>query len=359
MSKVVANAAIEFLPGGLVAPLTHMHREPRTLGTFDGGAYASDGTPSEIGRQIKNGFRNEPAALDTSAALSIPGAHVFGGLLHDWHFGHFVAESLGRLWAIKQLGGAFESLVFFTRQPGKPIPGYARATIEALGWTKPITLVRAVTSFDMLAVPAQLAHRQWGYVYGHPAVRALFDDCRRGPHSGPRRIYVSRSKLGANDGALVLESALEANLEAEGYAIVHPQNLSVSEQMDLYAGAEQMIFSEGSAMHLANYVCRPPQRVYVVRRRASLAVFDWQAASFDAPRLEGGFHGTAQWVAEGVGDGYQKAKTILDFEALRADLAERGFISDAPWTIPDAAEFDAEAARIIEQSRFAYRLETI
>jgi hypothetical protein len=63
----------------------------------------------------------------------------------------------------------------------------------------------------------------------------------------PVNIYVSRSSLSA--GIIAGESYIEKLLTDFGFSTVHPELLSFNEQMEIYASAQNIIFSEGSAIH--------------------------------------------------------------------------------------------------------------
>jgi capsular polysaccharide biosynthesis protein len=75
---------------------------------------------------------------------------------------------------------------------------------------------------------------------------------RRRPR--PRRLYVSRARVARRHVAN--EAELVAMLERHGFETVHPQTLGVSEQIELFAGAEVVLGSFGSG--LTNLIFSPP-----------------------------------------------------------------------------------------------------
>ena len=69
-----------------------------------------------------------------------------------------------------------------------------------------------------------------------------------------RRLYVSRARVARRHVAN--EAELVAMLERHGFETIHPQTLDVSEQIELFAGAEVVLGSFGSG--LTNLIFSPP-----------------------------------------------------------------------------------------------------
>ena len=65
-----------------------------------------------------------------------------------------------------------------------------------------------------------------------------------------KKIYVSRTKLGPSQRHLKEEMILEKLLERLGWIIVHPQELSLKAQLDVYQRVDYLCTQAGSAVHL-------------------------------------------------------------------------------------------------------------
>jgi hypothetical protein len=318
------SPSIEMLRDGRVAPLTFLDLAGKgRKGTFDGGAYYRDGEICPRGLQWKGSYENRPAKLEKDASCDrVEGTHLFCGMLQNGHFGHCMAESLSRLWAVRHLHRSFDSLVFYLRTPGRPI---ARFACEILDLVAPKTQVRIVavpTEFEMLAVPDQLAMPKNGFIYGHQSNRDLFSPLRSPGGDGPRRVYVSRSRLKPQEGGVLLEAIIEDNLRREGYVVVHPQELSIKEQLAVYSSAEDLIFAEGSALHLYAFVARPDQRVFVIWRRKMSRTFDWQLRTFGGPPAQGTPCIEKLYVPDTDFAAIVRARALLDFGALKSQLSK-------------------------------------
>ena len=79
-----------------------------------------------------------------------------------------------------------------------------------------------------------------------------------GPTLSPERIYISRSNASR---ALSSEAQLEDLLAADGFAIIHPETLSWSEQIFLFQNARVVVGPHGAG--LSNLVFSPPGAVLV------------------------------------------------------------------------------------------------
>ena len=88
---------IERVRNALVVPVQKGGRLPN-------GVFRSNGTFCEHSRTLlsQSRFTDIPDRPDRRGVMRISGRHVFGGVMRD-HFGHFLLESLGRLWVFDHL----------------------------------------------------------------------------------------------------------------------------------------------------------------------------------------------------------------------------------------------------------------
>lgn len=344
------EASIRIVHDGIVAPLTNLQpRKDGRLGQFDGGVYTSEFEPVSEGLQEKQGYENAPVELDGGDVVAeVTGRHLFGGMLQNTHFGHFMVESTVRLWALDVVEPP-DTLVFYSRIPGRPLPSYATQLFELVGFEGDVTIVDQPTSFTELLVPSPLARSAW--VWGYESNRKVFQKLRDIPAGPHRKIYISRSRLSGNDGAILFEERVEQELSRAGYAIIHPQEISMREQLAIYNGAEDIIFSDGSALHLYALVARPDQRAFVVWRRKAGGFFSAQVESFGGTPLSGAGSVKELWVPAAVPTATANARAVLDFDHLFSELNSLGFIDG--WSsadIPTRESVDRKFLEIKEQS---------
>lgn len=68
------------------------------------------------------------------------------------------------------------------------------------------------------------------------------------PETFPARLYISRTRTGAGS-SLTNHAEIEALAVRRGYAVVHPETLSLGRQVALFAGATHVLGEAGSALH--------------------------------------------------------------------------------------------------------------
>jgi hypothetical protein len=172
---------------------------------------------------------------------------VYGGFLFA-HYGHFLLESLGRLWP--------EVLA------DVPVMWIAGTAPEMTPWMTEM--------LDLLQVPddrivvnnggpievAELLVADPGFEvqrFLHPWFRSRLEIRDAARVSGSSRIWLSRSALGSLAG-VAEECEIEAQLADHGWTVVHPETLPLGEQIDLLAGASHLAGIEGSAFHTLLFV---------------------------------------------------------------------------------------------------------
>ena len=268
-------------------------------------------------------------AMPDGPVEALEGRWIWGGVLWQ-HFGHFLAESTTRLWALPQVSGA-RGVVFVPKRPGvgDQVAGFQRGFIDQIAPGAEIAVATAPTRVEALVVPGQ-GFGLGEIIRGTPAYRAAIH-AHFGAGiaaEGGERLYVSRSELGVGRGGLIGEARLEEYLAAEGYEIFHPQRHPMEVQVARYKAARLVIGAEGSALHMFAMVARPDQKVAVVlRRRSSASNYIEQHIESFGDRAPWSVQALRRvWMPEGV-----TAKRMglgeLDFPTVEAMLAEGGFVS--------------------------------
>lgn len=281
----------------------------------------------------------------------LPGRWIWGGVLLN-HFGHFLTESLGRLWALDAVAGKVDGIVFVPKREDADdgaaveMQGFHRLFFDLAGVDVPIRIVTRPTRVDLLEVPGQ-GFGIGPMAEGTRAFRAFLETrfARDIAPVGGERLYISRSGLSAQKGGILRETRLEELLAGEGYEIFHPQKHSLVDQIARYKGARQIVALDGSALHLAAMSGARGQQVAVVKRRDS-------GASDSIVRNLSAFLGIAPDVIDVIRQDWIRSDRRradrfsigeLDFAALGRALAGLGYVdAGADW--PALTEEEAQAA---------------
>jgi hypothetical protein len=195
---------------------------------------------TSTGHEILTSRMNLPRDI-AETKHHLAGTHIFAGYLFP-HYGHFLLESLSRLWFIRQ--NPHLPLVWLGVHNQNEFNAMQRELFDLYRVQNPMYIVTEQTSVENLVVPHD------GYIihtrYSPEQIKALKlrDGCDTVPG---KKVWLSRSKL--DKGIVYNEREFERILEANGWTIYHPQEHSIREQVDMLADAEEIAGVEGSALH--------------------------------------------------------------------------------------------------------------
>lgn len=357
---------IAWVKNALVQPCSGLPRQDDVF-QVDGGVFDETGAPVPLSyHRFDRVNRLPPNSLRREDIPVTRGQWLFGGWLQD-HFGHFVFAGIGRLWALQGRNRDFAGVVFL-RLPDEAVAvperspllkASIRDVLLCLG--VPVARKAAEVSrpqrFERLAVPEQVLVGPTTPPDDNAAFMATLRGMRRSPRVRDGlivpKLYVSRRRLAHHQGGLMFERLLEENLAAEGYVIMHPERLSIPEQIATYAAARQLIFAEGSALHVAVGCIEPDAPVVVIARRMGREAELRGYAEAAGLRRFGFVDAITGAVVTMEADGVTprppvSAIAVLDLERLRRDLVAAGFCRGDGWRMPTPAETAARIAGLME-----------
>lgn len=215
----------------------------------------------------------------TTAATRLEGHTFFGGHLRH-AFGHLLLETLPRFWPTLDQG-AYDRVLFYPTRPDqrRTRPSFEPvevALLEALGVdpTAAVVVGDEPLLLDAVTVPTPALVLQHAV---DDAVIAAFDRVaasltRVPPAARGRRVYLSRTHLPDHYRGADNEPEIEHLVRAVGFDVVHPQELSLAEQVDLMTSASAVAGCDGSALHLAAFA-RPGTTLLAIDSRVVMNQF--------------------------------------------------------------------------------------
>ena len=252
---------LEYHDRCFATPLRHWPNE-----RFTGCLYGNDGRISRLSQRPSSGAAFQPIdpeKLDLVPGKSHPqdGKAIYLGNLFA-HFGHFILESLSRMWAARNFGTVFDSYYYHSWDGGVSIDkvragDLAVTCFNALGI--PLERVRVVPDtgswISNCLIPQQLfevnRHVSKQFV---PVLDSIVGYVKRSSPSGDvkpsDRLYLSRlhqPRRAEN------EEAIEAIFRDADFVIVTPELLSFQQQVALVSEAKIVAGCGGSNMHLAAF----------------------------------------------------------------------------------------------------------
>lgn len=172
------------------------------------------------------------------------------------HYGHFITEFLSRLW-MPDLGVGFDHIVAYPSiwNRGRYRPTHAHRHLSGLLGLplERLEILRAPARFAEIVVPQQLWEVN-GSV--NARMRPLYAAIHA-RHAGRRtagRIFLTRGIYPGN--RLSNSPQVDAVFASFGFAVHHPQELGIEQQLDLYANCDILAGISGSGMHNCLF-CRP------------------------------------------------------------------------------------------------------
>ena len=307
------------VPDGIAVPPVEGRNLPS--GVFDDG-----GKICPLSRTMMGGPRwsDIPEYPDPIEVKSIPGRHLYGGVGRV-HFGHFLVESISRLWALDQLDQPVDSVVFFPMHGRSANMTFGRTLSELIALfcgDVPITAIDTPTQIAELVVPSQgVGHLNWSV--GTPEFRHFIRSRLEAEYApdGPEKIYISRTRLSNEDSLVDQETRIEEMMANAGYTIFHPERYSLREQIGYLMAARMVVGADGSAFHLAAHVLQPGTRVGLIKRRHRTSVFN---AIADQIKAFGAVELSTIHPLKPQEDGETKAQ--LNLFRLERALRQKGFI---------------------------------
>jgi hypothetical protein len=182
------------------------------------------------------------------------GVHYFLGSLHR-HFGHVVLEGLSRLW-LHASGAVTAPDVYFLVYE-ESIKSYALELLDAFGVPSERirTIPRAGVRVEALIAPEPglVTHRQVSAAqqFTYAKVTGRLSESAGGQKAYFSRRYVPERPLENID-------RVEDLFKAHGFEIVHPEKLSIAEQIRVAKEATAIAGPVGSQMYLAAF--QPPSK---------------------------------------------------------------------------------------------------
>jgi len=218
--------------------------------------------------------------LDDAAPLA--GAYYHLDSEYPGHFGHVISEDISKLWGWPAARAANPELkvLLSTRRRGDGPKGYQLAMLRAFGIAEEdVVCIDAPVRVERLIGASQMFYNGR---FAHPELVDVWDRLREAlrpeePTAGlSRRLFVDRPP----DGLRPCRNAPEVvqAFTEHGFHVVRPEQLSLGEQVELFAGAEVVAGFAGSGLFNAMYAERP-QRLIVIGSSSYRARNEWTIAA--------------------------------------------------------------------------------
>ncbi len=273
--------------------------------------------PAEVLANIKPDYRDKSA--------------VYCGLLNH-HFGHFLVEATARLWWGIQ--NDFRGKYLFQIFDNVSYKPAAKEFFELLGIADQIEFIRKPTVFKTLYLPeaALVFNQSYACEYLLPFEKIRQNLNGQISADSPKKIFLSRAAL--QDRAVIGQDVVEKWFKGQGYVSVIAEKLSLTQQVKLVLGADEIAGINGSAMHLLLFgkgkktktIMRngPFNATYMMLDGATGTQAEYFFALKNTKRANFGLI----------------TPSLLDLEKLAGMLQESGFSIDKTAALPDENDLE-------------------
>lgn len=181
---------------------------------------------------------------------------IYGGYLLTV-YGHFIRESLSRLYFIKKYNLNYP--VIFSYAQSKKLLQYQKDIFELFGINN-IYIVDEVTMFNNIYFPPPGSILNSTFTFEQKeALGIIKDKMVKGKY-----LYISRKNFKGR--TLRNEGELESILKSRGWKIIYPELLPINEQLKEYSTSEIIMGVCGSAFYSMLFLNNPSQRFIILPR---------------------------------------------------------------------------------------------
>ncbi|GAA61866.1 hypothetical protein P20652_3755 [Pseudoalteromonas sp. BSi20652] len=181
----------------------------------------------------------------------LKGYYIYLGFYTE-HYGHFLLETLSRIWAVKDPtnydGFIFNNFVL--PRKSDELTSFASFCFKKLGLNlDKVIILKEDTLVDELTVPNAQC-----YILNkvHPHYINIFERLQQDISelkANNMRLYLSRSKLQKRKRKVVNEHKIEDVFTEYGFKVIYMEDLTIDMQLLLLANASVIAGLEGSALH--------------------------------------------------------------------------------------------------------------
>jgi hypothetical protein len=189
------------------------------------------------------------------------GRYIYLGNVID-HYGHFLLSSMSRVWALRSHDLRETPLV--GHGPGVPDGWFSHSFVRGLYGAAGVVqedfavFEQPVRIRELIVPRPSLEEHNFAYAVHAEIAHACGDRLAKTQDLSTVRdmVYISKHALHAHPTGLSNEAALVMAFERAGVPIVHPQYLSLAQQVALFRTTRRIIGQVGSAFHTT--ILSPP-----------------------------------------------------------------------------------------------------
>lgn len=164
------------------------------------------------------------------------------------HWGHFLIDSIGRLWIFNEKEYRNYKFVYLLEDDDKKVDGNYKQFLELMGINiDNMIFINEPTRFREVLIPSLSTNDHYGYSNGY---KKIFENVVKSINADdvkvPPKIYLSRTKMIGIEKKELGEKEIEKNFKNNGYQIFYPEELSLKTQIAFFQNAEEIVCVNGT-----------------------------------------------------------------------------------------------------------------
>ena len=196
---------------------------------------------------------------------------IYAGIMVD-HFGHFIIDTLNRLWYFIKYNDQKHKIVFthYKYKEYSSRPSFQNEFLKLLGIpTERVLVIDEPTFFEKVIVPKQSVY--WYSSYNKALLGLIYDKLAKSVT--PKRcdkVYISKTKVVESDSFLFNEEYFEEFFSSHGFEVIYPEQLSVQDQISYMSGAKVIACTSGTLSHLVMFANQDVKLICLMRSNLDL-----------------------------------------------------------------------------------------
>ncbi|HBZ14631.1 MAG TPA: hypothetical protein DEO73_02565 [Pantoea sp.] len=214
--------------------------------------------------------KNRTLIRETTTPKLISGTYLFLGAASS-HFGHFLSECISTYWSMdKDFAINIDGVIVLPGR-GERAEKNVKITLDLLGLSRnDIIFIKDYSLVEKLIVPEK------GCITGQKPEKFYFDFLKKRANPEkfknntlPKKIFVSR-RFYKNYGRVAGMDYVAFELEKKGYFELTPEKYPLKKQIEFICSADEVIWEEGSAVHLIELLpFITSKQILIMRRKES------------------------------------------------------------------------------------------
>ena len=220
-------------------------------------------------------YKERKIHLTQKIVKPIKGTFLYlGPMLYVWGFGHFMAESTGRLWACRSYRGKIDGYLVLAFSTDLNLPEYVRSLFKYFSINpKKIHLVNDLSQVENLIVPESGNYLGYEKYWFASELKKFITPNLFYKKDLPKKIIIRKSRK--YWGRLAGLSYFSSLLVKSDFEVIFPEEHSLEKQLSYIYSADVIVWEEGSACHILEIISHLKSFSILIKRRPLENPIDW------------------------------------------------------------------------------------